>query len=305
MAIPFQGEGIDKFLKGIDTGSAMFQRMMQPVLERERLAQQMKVHQDNLGIHQQQQARLQQQWEQQQKENAYLQNLLNGGQAASAPTQKFGEGMGIFSPEGLQERQQAQSLGPDYGALKDNLRARGLFKKKYGFDPAAETPEDKMKREIETARQKEMVKQQVGGGAGALTPASKTKHQNVIGGVDAALPILNELIKDETVIPTGAEWWNPATYASYHGQVNSIIEPLIGAMGLNVTDSTKAMMEQQVSRRSRESVKAYKKRLEEFKKDLLRRRKYSHNTLSSGRVNEGSVESMSDEELQRIAEGGQ
>jgi hypothetical protein len=241
---------------------------------------------------------------------AYIQQLMQGvggmgGQQATQqpmPTQEYGQGLGMLTPEGMQDAQQqpqAQQMGGGMG--QDALKAQMM--KMMGFDPNYETPEMKSQRELETYRKKQEIKSE-GAGGEALTTPIKTKLQNVITGVDSAVPVLEDLLKKDTFIPHGYEFLHPAKYADYHTKVNSIIEPLIGAMGLNVTDATKEMMAQQVTRKTNESTEAYKKRLGSVLSDLKRRQLYAHKTLKSGRVPEGSdLSHLSDEELAAIAGG--
>ncbi len=67
------------------------------------------------------------------------------GKGMPAPEELNGQGMGVFSPEGLQEAQQqaqeGQGGGNDFGIDLDLLRQnpilRGFFKKKFGVDPLA------------------------------------------------------------------------------------------------------------------------------------------------------------------------
>jgi hypothetical protein len=56
--IPLPGSNADTLLKGLTTGSNMYSNIMQPIVQRQQLAQQMKVHLDNLAIQKQAQARL-------------------------------------------------------------------------------------------------------------------------------------------------------------------------------------------------------------------------------------------------------
>ena len=51
--LPMPGAPGDAFTKGIDTGSGMFQRLMQPILHREDASRQWAQHQDNLALQQQ------------------------------------------------------------------------------------------------------------------------------------------------------------------------------------------------------------------------------------------------------------
>jgi hypothetical protein len=178
----------NSFLKGIDTGSTMFSRLMQPVLEREKQKQQQEQFEKELELKKQAAARsgaldpmrkmiLEQQLlklkhsnDPMYEMNQYkaLENWIKGqaggaggqqeGQQGAAqmpaPTQEMGEGMGMFSPEGLQQAQtppmqqpQANSAsqgggnGIDMEALKNNPMLRGFFKHKFGIDPLASAPE--------------------------------------------------------------------------------------------------------------------------------------------------------------------
>jgi|GEM_PF-3308864 len=178
----------NSFLKGIDTGSTMFSRLMQPVLEREKQKQQQEQFEKELALKKQAAARagaldpmrkmiLEQQLlklkhsnDPMYEMNQYkaLEDWVKGQAGAAggqqegqqgapqmpAPTQEMGEGMGMFSPEGLQQAQtppmqqpQANSApqgggnGIDMEALKNNPMLRGFFKHKFGIDPLAATPE--------------------------------------------------------------------------------------------------------------------------------------------------------------------
>lgn len=178
----------NSFLKGIDTGSTMFSRLMQPVLEREKQKQQQEQFEKELELKKQAAARagaldpmrkmiLEQQLlklkhsnDPMYEMNQYkaLEDWVKGHAAGAggqqegqqgapqmpAPTQEMGEGMGMFSPEGLQQAQtppmqqpQANSApqgggnGIDMEALKNNPMLRGFFKHKFGIDPLAATPE--------------------------------------------------------------------------------------------------------------------------------------------------------------------
>ena len=172
----------NSFLKGIDTGSTMFSRLMQPVLEREKQKQQAEQFAQELALKKQQEARLgansgltskilQQQLLKLQHSNdpnyeiQQLQHMiesLNGvgrqqgqgspqapGMQQPIPSQEEGEGLGMFTTEGMQEAQQQTQLpqqqtpksalqgGIDMDAIKNNPILRGYFKKHFGVDPAA------------------------------------------------------------------------------------------------------------------------------------------------------------------------
>jgi len=172
----------NSFLKGVDTGSSMFSRLMQPVLEREKQKQQAEQFEKELALRKQAEARmgansglnrkiLEQNLLKLQHSNdpnyeiQQLQHMIEslngvGGQQGQGspqapgmqqpiPSQEEGEGLGMFTPEGMQEAQQQTQLpqqqtpksapqgGIDMDAIKNNPILRGYFKKHFGVDPAA------------------------------------------------------------------------------------------------------------------------------------------------------------------------
>ncbi len=171
---------IDTLMKGVDSGSNLYARAMQPILEREKqrqLDEHFKKQEARLGAN----SGLTRQVLQQQllglqhkndpmyeiKQFQALQNMLTGGGKGSVdagspvtppPTQEMGQGMGMYSPEGMQEAQSPQVMHPPQGAsggqgnainldaMRNNPLLRGFFKHKFGIDPlapAAETPDQK------------------------------------------------------------------------------------------------------------------------------------------------------------------
>ena len=56
--IPLPGQAGDSFNKGVDTGSSMFARLMQPIIQRENMAREWQQHLNELEIQKQQQGRL-------------------------------------------------------------------------------------------------------------------------------------------------------------------------------------------------------------------------------------------------------
>lgn len=171
----------NSFLKGVDTGSTMFSRLMQPVLEREKQKQQAEQFAQELALRKQAEARmgansglnrqiLQQQllklqhsndpnYEIQQLQHM-IESLSGGGKPQGQvnpeapgmqppmPTQEEGQGLGVFTPEGMgeaqqqaQQAQQPQQSAPQGGidmeAIKNNPILRGYFKKHFGVDPAS------------------------------------------------------------------------------------------------------------------------------------------------------------------------
>lgn len=238
-------------------------------------------------------------------------------QQTNMPTEEAGQGMGMFNPEGLSQiqnseierqqqgnqmpqeplqqiaptsRQQGMYPGVDLELMKQHPILRAMFKQKYKVDPLAalpQTPEEKQAAQLDLFKQKEAIKaanKKTTANEVPLTTAMKTKLQGVVTGVDNSLPVIEELVKDYKNLPTGTETFNPAAYAAYNAKGNAIIEPLINAFGLNVTDATKEMMHDQVFRKTNESLEKYRNRLVDLAKEIIRRRNDSFSGLKSGTI---------------------
>ncbi len=180
----------NSLLKGIDTGSTLFSRIMQPQLQRERQKQLAQQFEQEMALKKAQFARsgsnldlqraiLGQQLEHLKHANdpmyefnqfKALQNMMTGGDQgapqgqmmAQAPSEEMGQGLGAYSPEGLQDAQNTQPEAPAnnalnssnndmLGAMRQNPLLRGFFKHKFGYDPLSETPEEKNQAYINKA----------------------------------------------------------------------------------------------------------------------------------------------------------
>lgn len=186
LGIPLPGMMGDTFGKAIDSGTNMYSKIMQPILEREKQKQLEEHFKKNMAMKQEhfnktlarsginsdlQRQILQQNLMRLQGQNQrsnMLQNFLYGNEPEaqnepySMPNQEMGEGLGLFTPEGLQNAQQQITNKPQkstnqYEALQqkfmENPKMRGQFKKDYGFDPLAaipENPAEKRKKDIES-----------------------------------------------------------------------------------------------------------------------------------------------------------
>lgn len=115
------------------------------LMDQQQLAQQRKYQQGQLGIQQQAQDRAQQEWEMKKSQYDMLQRMMNGEPAQpmqSMPTQEYGQGMGMFTPDGVQDaQQQAQQQQPqgDMNAFLQTPMGRGLYHQVYGIDPMSHT----------------------------------------------------------------------------------------------------------------------------------------------------------------------
>lgn len=165
MAIPMPDLPGTGLLKGLETGGNLFARLMAPRLQQEELLQKQKQFEEELALRKAaasrasanadlQRAILQQELIKAQhandpnyKRDQYLalQNMFGGSpQQLASPTELEGQGLGVFSPEGLQDIQDnpvtstSPSSGLDINALRNNPILRGFFKEQFGFDPLGE-----------------------------------------------------------------------------------------------------------------------------------------------------------------------
>lgn len=121
--IPLPGQPGDALLKGLDTGSTMFSRMIQPILEREKLAQADQHFQDQMALNRQRESRL-----------AQFGGLSPSGDVANALVieqlrQQYGEDDPRFkqAQQALQNQQDARRALIDYrGSLQQTEPFRAL-----------------------------------------------------------------------------------------------------------------------------------------------------------------------------------
>jgi hypothetical protein len=184
-------------------------------------------------------------------------------------------------------QQKLKNTGKPKGFTDEEHALGEMIKAETGYNPYpkhVETPEEKDARALELYNKKLEAKKAKIGENVPLTGAMQTKLQGVVSGVDNALPVIEDLITDFKNLPTGSETFNPSAYAAYNAKANAIIEPLINAFGLNVTDATKEMMHDQVFRKTNEPLKKYKERLIDLAKEIIRRRDDSFKSLKSGSI---------------------
>ena len=107
-----------------------------------------------------------------------------------------------------------------------------------------------------------------------LTNKMISQHQNVVASVDVAIPVLDKIIsmKDNEYSRFGG-WTNKG--AKYAGEVSQALDSLLGAFGLPQTNEGIKTIREQLEIGHNESPKAYRKRIEALKEDILKRQKYS------------------------------
>jgi len=211
------------FLKGIDTGSTLFSRIMQPILEREKQKQLEQHFQEKLKLdkatasraaqaaidaHKLAMNKLDPTFEARQYEA--LENYWrNKGQSSNqnnlsqetntnvqVPTQPVGEGQGVYSNEGLEARktmpentnvpsENRNLAGPDLELMKSNPMLRGWFKKHFGYDPLAVGKENVLHGPARDAADLDKLKKQVG--------ENSEVYQNAKAAYDAQLDAKKDL----------------------------------------------------------------------------------------------------------------
>lgn len=342
------------FLKGIDTGSSMFTRMIQPVLEREKQRQQAEQFAQELELRKQQLAKqgansdLQRALLQQQilaakhandpmYEFNQFKNLMGamsggatptggaGGGQLPMPTQEMGQGMGMFSPQGLNDAQQAAPPAQPaddsqlFEALKSNPMLRGFFKKKFGFDPLApapETPEQKRALDLQSQIALENIK-----------TGNKTKalEQKELVAVKKDLPTLEKSLKgvDEllNIAKNNPDMFGhgfmPDRFAKTtknknFGKWQNLISDAIAGLEqkLSARGNIVALkMAAQLKPSHAEQQNVAIGKLESMRQQLVDSINNSRGKLGQDKVPQEEanmdLSQMSDEELQRIASGGQ
>lgn len=114
-----------------------------------------------------------------------------------------------------------------------------------------------------------------------LTTTMKSKHQNVVASVDTALPTLRK-IEQMKVMPL---WTTPGGHtkeaAQYDKYVNRVLDSMLGAYGVPLSDKGLQSVKDQIKIKWYESTEDYKERLKETIEDLIDRQKYSKKLLSS------------------------
>lgn len=327
--IPMPGLPGEALLRGIDTGSSMFQRLMQPILNRENQQLQRGIHKDQNALNRERYAQLGEQFQkelalkqQQEKrlganmdlQRALMQqNLLHaqhlndpmyefnnlqmlmggaggGMNQQQPPNSMMGEGMGMYSPEGLQGAQ-AQAQNSQQGYDPELVR-RAYIKMKTGIDPLAplpQTPEQRNAAALELFRQKEAIKSSNKTGSGeALTAPIKTKYQNVIGGVTSARPIIQKLIEDTEKgnIPGQAvgALFKPNSQANYKSEISTLLDGIRNAYTIPNTDSGTGKAEDKVLRKKGETDTNYAKRLKTILAQMDSREKDARAKLNAGSI---------------------
>jgi hypothetical protein len=324
LGIPLPGLPGEALMKGINTGSNMFANLMHPILQREQQKQLEEHFKQELALRKAQFARsgansdLTRQLLQQQLLHAThandpnyefnqfqaLQDKIMGDRQSGTPgvqqmpqetphIQPMGEGMGMFSPEGMQEAQQPvpmqQAQTPGQGginleAFKQNPMLRGFFKHKFGYDPLVmpQTPEEKQASAIDLYKKKADITAANKSGDTA-TNKVLTQNQQAVQAIDTVLPMVDEFINNPGKV-YGPTDFRPSKKAAYNAKTGGMIDLLVAAQSLPQVKESVKLVEDQIRRQTGESTDAYIKRLEDFKKDLTARRGKAIKVVKSKKV---------------------
>lgn len=220
--IPLPGNMIDTLMNGVKTGSGMYTGIMHPIIEREKQKQLEAHFQEQLKLNKAAAGRSGQAASDAHRiamdkldptsqarrfealENYFRSKGQLGGQQMPSneqqmPTEEMGQGAGVFSPQGLGEAQQQvqspqQSNQSLPGGLNDehlNLMRqypplRGMYKKMYGIDPLAETPDKKRMADLQSKIDLENIK---------TDNKAKAIEQKELVAVKKDLPTLEKSLK--------------------------------------------------------------------------------------------------------------
>lgn len=120
----------------------------------------------------------------------------------------------------------------------------------------------------------------------ANTAAAKTKALNVVNGVQNAIPLIDQMIKDteKGIVPGQliGHLFSRNKQASYKQHLNESAETLANALGFPATNEGFKNAAAVVGRAPGETDAGYAARLKQFKKELITRRQNAQQTLKTG-----------------------
>ncbi len=320
--IPLPGNMIDTLMAGVKTGSGAYANAMHPILEREKQKQLEAHFQEQLKLSKATAGRAAQAAADahrialnnldpthKAKEYEALENYFKskgnssgqqGAQALSAlpmpeqalgmPQQEEGQGLGMFSPEGMQgaqqdaqqaqqqmQQQQAQqqsgqqpnNYGIDLELMKQHPMLRGWYKHNFGVDPLAavpQTPEEKMASQLDLFKKKEEYK---ANSEQKLPAAIKTLHENIIHLSPKAVDAIQKIIdKPSPLEPWGFGAIKSGQKAAHNKAVTAAAENYSKAKGWPNTKGSIEKAESILQRGKFETDFDYRTRLKEYQDEL-------------------------------------
>lgn len=297
--IPLPGLPGDALLKGLESGSGMFARLMQSKLQQQQLQQAQQQHMQNYALRQEKNQReaesfplLQQKTQaemekyqadaaQKQMQQQFFQNLMQGVNQGNT---------GPMNP--------MQSIN-----MEDPLQ-RALFNKMSGLNVGVptETPSQKSQRAFEDFKRKEQFR-----GEKALDiPSSQTINdlQRVVDSSNALIPVLEQLEEITSPISIGGFTLSPNLKANVDDLITTSLDNMLGAYKLRSTDKNIDQMLHKLERRPGETNKNWHARIKRTKEEVIERQKSADKSLKNKKVeisytgnNRKPVEEMTLEEV--------
>lgn len=289
----------EAFLKSMHEGGNMFSRLMHPMLDREHQRQAAEQFKEQMALRKAQFSRsgansdIQRKILEEQllglkqrndpmheiKQLQMMQQMFGGENPQMnqepMPTQEMGQGLGMFNPEGFQEaqtmpqQQNAPHNGINMEAIKNSPIMRGYFKKHFGFDPMArspQTPEEKNAAALELFKQKEAIKNEK---EEKLPAAVKTLHENIIHLSPKAIDAIQNIIdKPSPFEPWGLGMIKSGQKAAHNKAVTAAAENYSKAKGWPNTKGSIEKAESILQRGKFESDYDYRNRLREYQEEL-------------------------------------
>lgn len=271
------------FTSGLNTGANLFQQLIAPRIQQAQLQQQWQQHLNNLAIQQQQQERL----AQAEARNAELHPWKRLFEQTRAENESK-----KYSPE-------KQKLETDAIRAKiDELNSRAA--KNRDTAPAL-TPEEKRAQRISEFREKEKIKGENKRNADLteLTPASRTKYQEIVREVNSIMPVMKELVEQGGEKFTG---FKSANDLKYLGKITRIADVYMKAKGWPNTREARHDAIELFKRGFNESPEQYKTRMEDMQNELLHEAGLATSALEGGKVksSEGAAQKQSNESNEKI-----
>jgi len=252
----------------------------------------------------------------------------NTSQEQSPPMKSFGEGQGMFNPESMQgaspqspsipQQPQSKNGGMNLDALKSNPMLRGFFKHKYGFDPLAsspETPEQKRNADLQSKIELENIKAE--NKDKALVHKEELAAKKDLPTLEKSLKGVNELMRIAKDNPDMfGHGFMPDRFAKTtkikdFGKWQNLISDAIAGLEQKLSSRGNIValkMAAQLKPSHAEQQEVAIGKLESMKQqleDAISNSKGGKGKSTQSSSNNMDFSHLSDEELQRIASGGQ
>lgn len=325
LGIPLPGDFGHAFGQGLDTGSTLFSRIMQPKLQREGDQRQWAQHQQSIA---QQEAQRQQAWQQHLQELAIRQaqeqrlaqmtpyqiqaieaqighhNAQSQGLAFDQNLlqqllgNQNGNQMQPFMNMPNEQEGTPSQFNPSSGMetqmgqqgtqnIGDNPILAGLLKKRLGIDVNAESPGMKSNRALEDFIKREQYKQNQP--KEMLTPGVASKVQEEIFNIQKVKPELDQLIALE---PQTFTFLGTTNDANYNALTFRLADSLVKALNYPQTNESIKKMQDSLKIGKTESREYYQKRLQRLKNDLEEREIKGLELLGGKRVSPTNESTM-------------